>query len=126
MVEGFLSGTNLVRTSTGVVALGSYDEYMYSFNIQPFVALAGQTYWLGLHNGDLSNTARAEFYWETTDGNGTSTGHEDFLPPAGDGWNDNGQQHAFELTSGSIPEPATFTLLGAGLAALGLLRRRRA
>lgn len=125
-VEGFLSGADLTRTSTGNIVQGSYDEYAYSFDIQPFVALAGQTYWLGLHNGDLTNDARAEVYWETTGINGTSTGHEDILPTAGDSWSDNGQEHAFQLTGGGVPEPTTLILFGAGLAGLALVRRRRA
>lgn len=125
-VEGFLQGTNVLRTSTGVTALGAFNEYTYSFNIQPFVALAGETYWLGLHNGDVSNTARSEFYWETSNANGTLGGQEDFLPPAGDSWASNNNEHTFQLTGiSSVPEPATFALFGVGLTALGLLRRRK-
>lgn len=122
LVEGFLAGANLTRTSTGRVALG-YDEYYYSFDIVPFMAQASVTYWIGLHNGPIGNDARAEVYWETTDPNGTVTGNEDFLPPAGNGWANNFQEHAFQLTS--IPEPSSLLLMGSGVLGLaGLLRRK--
>jgi hypothetical protein len=123
LVEGFLPGANLARVATGRVAQGFYDEYYYSFDIMPFMAQAGVTYWLGLHNGPIGNDVRAEIYWETTDPNGTIRGNEDFLPPAGDGWSNNGQEHAFQLTS--IPEPSSLLLMGSGVLGLaGLLRRK--
>src|ERR1035438_4292358 len=64
----FSQGADLTRDATGNVVVG-LNEYAYSFDIQPFVAVAGQTYWLALHNGALDNNARAEVYWETTNGN---------------------------------------------------------
>jgi hypothetical protein len=122
-VEGFLIGANLSRVATGRVALGLFDEYEYSFDIVPFMALPGVTYWLGLHNGPLDNFARAEVYWETTDFNGTIFGNEDILPPAGDGWFNNGQEHAFQLTAG-VPEPCSILLLGLGLVGVFALKRK--
>jgi hypothetical protein len=118
----FSQAADLTRNATGNIVSDIFTEYAFSFNIQPFVALAGQTYWLALHNGALDNTDRAEVYWETTNPNATATGHEFDLTADGGSWFDNGDQHAFQLT---VPEPATLALFGAGLIGLGLMRRRQ-
>ena len=88
--SGAAVGGDVTRTFIQGGVLGFFDEYSDSFNISPGVALtAGTTYWLGLHNGPLTFTIRSEFYWETTDFNGTFTGHEDDAPFDGV-WFDNG------------------------------------
>jgi hypothetical protein len=95
--SGAAVGGDVTRTFIQGGVLGFYDEYSDSFNISPGVALtAGTTYWLGLHNGPLTFTTRSEFYWETTDFNGTFTGHEDEAPFDGV-WFDNFSEHAFNL-----------------------------
>lgn len=110
----------------GPVAIEGYTRYQ--FDIPTAFTLGAGTYWLGLHNGDYTNTARAEFYWETTDANETASGREDESPFDSGGWYNNGNEHAFELlgeSSTSVPEPASISLLVVGIAGLGVAAKRR-
>ncbi len=104
---------------------GTTPTMRYDFAL-PNVGLGAGTYWFGLHNGPLSNTGRAEFYWETTAANTTANDQED-VAPFGDGFSPNGNEHAYTLYAGStVPEPSTYAMLGGGLVTLaGLARRRR-
>ncbi len=120
--EGNVAAT---RTRTGKMVLGSYTEYVNNFSTGN-ITLGPGTYHLGLHNGMLSDPARAEFYWETTYANGTPSGIEMNLEN-GNTWNYNGQEHAFELlgTAATAPEPGSLLLLGLGGIALGGFRKLR-
>jgi len=125
----FSGNAPMTSTLTNTGVLGLYDEYFHTFDLS--VGLAAGTYWLGLHNGPLTFTARSEFYWETTDptvANGNGNGEEDPAPFA-NSFNANGQDHAFALYgpdgNTTIPEPGTMTLLATGLTMLGATRRRR-
>jgi hypothetical protein len=100
-------------------------SYQYDFGTGG-VTLGPGTYWLGLHNGPLSTTSRDETYWETTNSNGTSTGHENITPFDDASWFDNRQEHAFELFAPHAPEPGSLALLASGsLPLFGMLRRRK-
>jgi len=121
----FVVGGPAVGTThvfTGNVVLGYYNEFEMEFNLQaPLALTAGARYWLGLHaNGSYNN--RDEIYWESTNYNGTFTGHEDYQGLGS--WADNGVEHAFYLTG--VPEPGVTALLGGlVLTGFGLIRRRK-
>jgi hypothetical protein len=91
-----------------------------------FEVAAGTTYWLGLHNGPLSNDSFfGDLYWETTNSNRTLSGASQFL--LFPGWYSTGMEHAFAMSSdASVPEPGTWVLLSSGIAAVYLFRRRAA
>jgi hypothetical protein len=115
LVTRVLTGRNM---SIGTTALAEWSD---TFNIN--ATLGAGTYWLGLHNGPLTSTARNEFYWETaatTGPNGVNAGMELNLAIGNALWSTTSQEHAFNL---SIPEPATFGMVFAILLA-GVCGRR--
>ena len=122
------SGTEaaVTRTATGGSAFG-LTEFQNEFSIAP-VSIPAGSYWLELHNGPVTSTTRADFYWETT-GTGAGVFGQEDVAPFGDGFSSNGQEHAFELLNvEAVPEPSTWawglSLLGA--VAFPRVRRRSA
>ena len=94
----------------------------------PDISLAAGTYWLSLHNGPVSQTAFADFYWQTTGANTTVRGLQQLA--TGGAWTDTNLEHAFELdgtagqsAEGSVPEPGTFMLAGFALLAAAWKRK---
>jgi hypothetical protein len=114
-------------TNEGPLALGGFADQL-RFDISTGFNLNAGSYWLGLHNGPLTTTTREEFYWQTRADNMTLSGREDEAPFGIGGWNNTGQEHAFQLLGRPttvVPEPSTYALLATGFVALAVAARRR-
>ncbi len=103
LATGASRGGQVTRTFLQSGVNGIYDQYSNSLSIPPGVTLnAGTTYWLGLHNGSLTFTSWADFFWQTTIRNPTFYSLYDEAPFFDNIWGENfGQQQAFYL-SGTI------------------------
>lgn len=119
-----LSGLAAVSgVATGLSSGFGYGEYVYDIPVS--FSLGAGSYWLGLHNGPLSNLSPSEMLWSTT---GAGLGSTGLYTDLG-GWVDTGNHHAFRLdgsTVSAVPEPELAGLFLAGLLTLGALRRRLA
>lgn len=119
------------RTAAGSV-LG-YNQFKNDI-ILSVAGLAAGTYWLTLHDGPVTSTGFADFYWTWADLNATNTpttrGLELGLAPPSLVWTTNEQEHAFTITSevSAIPEPSVGAMAawGFGVVLLALRRRRAA
>lgn len=121
------SGQNVATSDSGIAWGFGGNAWLVDFDFASnFNAVAGNTYWLGVHLSTDYN--RDDIYWVTTANNGTTRGNES------DGgtfnnWSNNGQEHAYylkgERVPGEVPAPAALGIVGLGLAGLGLARRRK-
>jgi hypothetical protein len=117
LVQGGLT-VAIAETATGSSTGFGYAEYL--FDIPVAFTLAAGNYWLGLHNGPLTNTSAAEMLWSTT----ANPGGTDGLYLDQGVWIASGNDQAFRLDGEptGAPEPGTLALFGVGLAAA--FRRR--
>jgi hypothetical protein len=116
VIAGNASATG---ASTGFTVFG-LDEFAYTFNID--ATLAPGTYWLVLHNGPSNVTPDGSFYWAWSNGNSGNSASLD--PSPASPWAGNFTELAFEMTD-SVPEPMSTSLVGGGLLAAWLLRRKK-
>ncbi len=127
------TGAQITRTATANTNVFGFAEFDDVVNMtgsltSGSLTVGAGTYWLGLHDGLITNTVFQDFYWETTANNASTFGEYQDLT-SGPAWVSTLQEHAFNVsgTLGSVvPEPGTWVLMSAGLAGLALLRRKTA
>ena len=112
--------SSLTRTNTGLTNAGrtmySYDAFITPIVLTPFTA-----YWLGISNTS-GGTGSSAWAWVQSDN--FSGNARQYSNSNGTWGNSTNKALAFNLTD-TVPEPSTYVLLLTGVAAWGLVARRR-
>jgi hypothetical protein len=107
-----------VATSNTTLGL---NEFAYQFAVN--FTLAPATYWLALHNGPVNTIPQTQFLWAWESGVSSTSKSQDLSVVAAP-WVSNSASLAFQLTGSATPEPASMFLVGSGLLAAWLTRRK--
>lgn len=124
------AGLNVMRTPLGTLTLGpntlAFEEVKFDLGLSGVLLGAG-TYWLGLNTSDPTGGFAQVAWARAADLTPILNPPAHSIGGLADPWDANGAgaewNLAFRLEG--VPEPSTISLLGLGLAALSLVRRRR-
>ncbi|HWI84784.1 MAG TPA: PEPxxWA-CTERM sorting domain-containing protein [Sphingomonas sp.] len=125
---GFSTSPDYAVTGTAAVAggatipgtgFGFYEVRDYSASIAP-VTLAAGTYWFALQNAVTAQNNYA--YWDVN--NGPSAAYENAYGDV-NGYFGGSSSSAFTLTTGSVPEPASWAMMVGGFGLIGGAMRAR-
>ncbi len=100
--------------------VGTSQVYAYSTLINPFVAAAGETYWLEIYNGSASTSN--PWYWSSDLNAGTSA-----ESTGSSAWVSSMREFTFQLTddgNSPVPEASSVAIWGV-IGALGLMAGRK-
>ena len=108
---------SLTRTYTGSEDAAGMEVYDYTAELSPDITLAAGQYYLDIYD-TVSNPSDDSFTWELS-ATGVGTAEWSYSNSLDEWANNSPAQLAFNLTGDVVvPEPATMTLLGLGLAGL--------